>query len=175
MTGFTHPPTDLFRRGLPLATALAAILLDVMPLRSAAPVTVAPAITLIVIFYWSTQRPDLLGMLPVFVVTLVFDAIAGLPLGLTSLSILVAYGVLWPRRQLIKGHGFLVVWACFMLACIVVLGLRWLIACLWWGTLFGLEPLMFEIFLTVIFYPPVTWALAHCQSLLSRVPLASGS
>ena len=94
---------------MPLATALLAVLVDVLPLFHVGPAGVTPLATLCVAFFWSLYRPDLFGAGAAFATGLAHDALAGLPLGLTSLVLLLVRHVVVAaaallRRPLVPGH-----------------------------------------------------------------------
>ncbi|MCB1882440.1 MAG: hypothetical protein KDG89_00350 [Geminicoccaceae bacterium] len=168
-------PLSVLRRFLPLATAVVAVLVDLMPLPSAAPLAVAPLTTLCVLFFWSVYQPKLLGPPSIFGVCLFLDAAAGLPLGLTALAALLARALLGGRHVLLQAYGFPVLWGCFMLAAAAVLSLRWALACLSWWHLFAFEPILVEILLTVAAYPLISWLLGGMQPWLRGRRHASGS
>ena len=91
-------------------------------------------------------RPDLFGAGAAFATGLAHDALAGLPLGLTSLVLLLVRHVVVAaaallRRPLVPGHLVLLRAAgagrpgAALGAC----------RCLWWGHLFALQPMVFEL------------------------------
>lgn len=145
--------TDPLARLVPAASVLLLALVDLLPLPSPAPGAIAPMLALSGIFFWSIHRPDLFGPLSVFMISLVLDAAAGVPLGLTALALLVTASVLLPRRRFMQARSFTVVWLCFMLVAILVLSLRWLFASIWWWHAFRYQPVAFEIVLTIAAYP----------------------
>ncbi|HEX6015536.1 MAG TPA: hypothetical protein VFY87_27800, partial [Geminicoccaceae bacterium] len=53
----------LLRRLAPFLTALAAALVDLLPLPNPAPQSLAPAITVCVCYFWTICRPDLMNPL----------------------------------------------------------------------------------------------------------------
>ena len=62
MTALSLQRLDAWLRALvPLATALLAVLADVLPLFHVGPASVTPLATLCVAFFWSLYRPDLFG------------------------------------------------------------------------------------------------------------------
>lgn len=148
-------------RQLPVSTALLAVLVDLMPLPDAAPGSPAPNATLCVVAFWTLVRPELLTPLATFAVGLVLDAAGGLPLGLTPLALLLARAGLLAGRRFLAAQPFAVLWGCFALAALAVELARWLVASLWWRHLFALEPLLFQIGLTVATYPLVSALLTR--------------
>jgi len=158
---------ELWRGALPFATVFCLLCIDLAPLPSAAPTTIAPVLWICGIFYWTVHRPDLLGHGLVLLLTLVLDATAGLPLGLTALALFATRLALLAPPRFFAGRSFLVLWACFAVATTLLLGLRWLLAGLYWQHLFAFRPTAFEILLTVAAYPLVSLLLA---TLLPYLP-----
>lgn len=158
----------------PMLTGLAAALLDLLPLPEAAPRSLAPFLTVCVVYFWTVYRPDLLTPLAVFVIGVALDATGGLPLGLTALSLLIARALLMSGQRFLLRQPFPVVWAGFLLVVLAVATLRWLLASLFWGRVFPLEPVLFEAGLTFACYPPIGWLLARLQRRLVVAPHAAG-
>ena len=110
---------------LPLATALLAVLVDVLPLFHVGPASVTPLATLCVAFFWSLYRPDLFGAGAAFATGLAHDALAGLPLGLSSLVLLLVRHVVVLQQRFFVARSFPVIWCCFVLLALAALALRW--------------------------------------------------
>ncbi len=161
-------------RLVPPFTGLAAALLDLVPLPDAAPSSLAPFLTVCVVYFWTVFRPDLLPPLTVFVIGVVLDATGGLPLGLTALCLLLARALLLPSQRFLLRQPFPVVWAGFLLFVLAVAALRWLLASLFWVRVFPPEPSLLEAALTFACYPPIGWLLARLQRRLVAAPHAAG-
>ena len=157
------------RRLLPSLTALVAVLLDLLPLPGMGSVT--SFLTLGVVYYWSIYRPELLPAPAVFAVGVVYDALAGLPLGLTSLVLLLVRAVLDGHRRFFVARSFMVVWSCFLLLAPLAEAARWVVGCLWWGRLFPPQPVLFELGLSLALYPCIGWLLGHVHG---RIPRGGG-
>jgi rod shape-determining protein MreD len=149
---------------LPLATALLAVMADVLPVPHVGPASVTPVATLCVAFFWSLYRPDLFGAGTAFATGLAHDALAGLPLGLTSLVLLLVRQVVVAQQRFVVTRSFSVIWCCFVLLALAALALRWTLASLWWGRLFAPQPLVFELLLTLALYPVATLLLARAHN-----------
>jgi rod shape-determining protein MreD len=158
---------------LPLATALLAVLADVLPLLHVGPASVTPLATLCVAFFWSLYRPDLFGVGAAFATGLAHDALAGLPLGLTSLVLLLVRQVVVAQQRFFVARSFPVIWCCFVLLALAALALRWALSCLWWGRLFVAQPVVFELLLTLALYPVATLLLARAHNAIPRTLDAS--
>ena len=174
MTGaWLHHLDARLRALLPLATALLAVLADMLPLLHVGPASVTPLATLCVAFFWSLYRPDLFGAGAAFATGLAYDALAGLPLGLTSLVLLLVRHVVVMQQRFFVARSFPVIWCCFVLLALAALALRWSLACLWWGRLFAAQPMVFELLLTLALYPVATPLLARAYNLIPRTADAS--
>ncbi len=146
---------------LPFATALLAVLVDLLPLPNSAPQSLAPSLTVCVFAFWTLFRPELMTPLATFVVGLVVDAAGGLPLGLTPLALLLVRGALLTGQRFLVAQPFAVLWGCFVLVALAVELARWLIACLWWRQLLPVEPVLFQTCLTVATYPILSALLSR--------------
>jgi rod shape-determining protein MreD len=165
---------DSWLRALvPLATALVAVLADVLPVFHVGPASVTPFATLCAAFFWSLYRPDLFGIGSAFVTGLAHDALAGLPLGLTSLVLLLVRQVVVAQQRFFVARSFPVIWCCFVLLAVIALALRWALSCLWWERLFASQPLIFELLLTLALYPMATLLLARVHNWIPRTLHAS--
>ncbi|HMR32253.1 MAG TPA: rod shape-determining protein MreD [Geminicoccaceae bacterium] len=153
------------RRSTPFLTAVAAVLVDLLPLPDAAPLALAPFTTVAVVFFWSVHRPDLMTPLAAVAAGLLFDALAGLPLGLTGLALLFTRALGATPDPILHDRPPLLVWGSFVLVAAGAVLLRWIVASLWSMQLFELRPVLFELGLTVAVYPLVA-------ALLGRIDLA---
>ena len=158
---------------LPLATAGLAALVDVVPLLGSGAASLTSFSTLCVVFFWSLYRPDLLTPAAAFLVGLIHDGLAGLPLGLTSLLLLLVRQLVVTQQRFFLPRSFPVIWFCFLLVAPAACLARWLLACLWWGELLPARPALFELALTVALYPPVSWALSQVHNRVPRAIHAS--
>jgi rod shape-determining protein MreD len=158
---------------LPLATALLAVLADVLPLLHVGPASVTPLATLCVAFFWSLHRPDLFGAGAAFATGFAYDALTGLPLGLTSFVLLLVRHVVVVQQRFFVARSFPVIWCCFMLLACAALALRWILSCLWWGRMFAVQPMVFELLLTLALYPLATLLLAQAHHAIPKTLDAS--
>ena len=161
---------DLQLRALvPFATALIAVLLDVAPLTGTGPLGLTSFATLCTIYFWSLYRPDLLTPSAAFLIGLLYDGLAGLPLGLTSLALLLVRSLMVTQQRFFLARSFPVIWFCFLLLAPAVEIARWLLSCLWWGHLFALEPALLELLVTVALYPPASWLLGRLHNQIPKL------
>jgi rod shape-determining protein MreD len=158
---------------LPLATAGLAALVDVVPLLGSGAASLTSFSTLCVVFFWSLYRPDLLTPAAAFLVGLIHDGLAGLPLGLTSLLLLLVRHLVVTQQRFFLPRSFPVIWFCFLFVASAACLVRWLLACLWWGEILPARPALFELALTIALYPPISWALSQVHNRVPRVFHAS--
>ena len=166
-------PEELLRGALPFLSVLLLVCIDLAPLPSPAPTNLSPLLCLCGIFYWSVNRPDLLGNTLILILTIVLDATAGLPLGLTAAALFATRLLMLAPPRFFAGRSFLVLWACFSLAITVLMSLRWLLASLYFQHLFAFRPVAFELLLTIAAYPLVSLVLARLQPHLPKVAHAA--
>jgi rod shape-determining protein MreD len=169
MLGWLHQLDGQLRAFLPLATGLVAVLVDAQPLPSPGFESVDSFSTLCVVYFWSLYRPDLFTIPTTFLIGLVYDALAGLPLGVTPLTLLLVRNLLVTQQRFFLARSFPVVWACFILLAPAALLFRWLLVSLWWGTLFPLAPVLVELLLTLALYPLASWLLGRLHAGIPRV------
>lgn len=163
------------RRAVPLLTLLAAGVLDLLPLPDAAPQSLAPLTSVAVAFFWAIHRPDLVSPALVVGVGLLLDALAGLPLGLTALTLLLTRQLAASPEPALRDRPALLVWGAFLLVAATALALRWLVASLWWGHAFAPRPVLFELALTVAIYPLAAGLLGRLRGGLPVMRHAPGS
>jgi rod shape-determining protein MreD len=157
----------------PLAIAVAAVLLDVLPFLGLGPWGITPFSTLCVVYFWSLYRPDLFGPMAAFSTGIVYDALAGLPLGLTALILLLVRQLVVVQQRFFLARSFPVVWCCFLLLAPAVEIARWLLVSLWWGRLFAPAPVLLSLLLTIALYPLASLVLTRIHNAIPRLAHAS--
>jgi rod shape-determining protein MreD len=158
---------------VPFATALFAVLIDVAPLIGVGAAGLTSFSTLCVVYFWSLYRPDLFTPTAAFLIGLVYDGLAGLPLGLTSLALLLVRNLMTVQQRFFVTRSFLVIWSCFLLLAPPIEAARWLLSSLWWGHLFAHRPMLLELLVTMALYPGISWLLSRIQNQIPRLIHAS--
>jgi rod shape-determining protein MreD len=161
------------RHLVPLATAVLAVMIDVLPLPGPGIEGLSLFSTLGVVYFWSLYRPDLFTPGAAFLVGLLHDALTGLPPGATSLVLLLVSGLIVAQQRFFLPRPFPVIWACFMLLAPVAIVLRWAIVSLWWTHAFALPPVLVELSLTVVAYPVISLLLSHVHNRIPGLAHAS--
>jgi rod shape-determining protein MreD len=142
--------------------------IDLAPIPSASPTSIAPSLFVCAVFFWTVHRPDLLNHGIVLLLTLLLDATAGLPLGLTAIALFATRLLLLAPPRFLAGQSSLMIWGSFCLVGSILLSMRWFLASLLSSHLFAFGPVLFEILLTVAAYPVVSLLLALMQPSLPK-------
>ena len=103
-----------------MLTLLLLILLSVAPLRLPFAGQVTPPLGLIAVYFWALNRPGLLPPSVVFVLGLLQDAIAGTPLGTSSLIFLLVHWATGSLRRYLAGADFLMKWGVFAVLSLIM-------------------------------------------------------
>lgn len=160
---------DAWVRSLvPFSVTLLLLLLTMVPTRLSGFASISPMLPLMGVYYWAIYRPDLLPAWAAFVIGLLFDFLAGTPLGVNALVMLLVQGVSASQRKFFLGKSFLVTWWAFGLLTAGALGLTWLLVSLLNMRPVDPLPVIFEYLVTLSLFPPLTWALARTQLALLK-------
>ncbi|HSV28475.1 MAG TPA: rod shape-determining protein MreD [Candidatus Omnitrophota bacterium] len=151
------------RHLVPIGVTLAMVLLTAVPTRLPGFSTVAPMLPLMGVYYWAIYRPDLLPAWAAFLVGLLYDVIAGTPLGVNALVLLLVQGTSASQRKFFLGKSFMVAWWAFGLLAAGAIGLAWLLVSILRGVAIDPSPLMIEYLMMMGLFPVMTWMLARTQ------------
>jgi rod shape-determining protein MreD len=151
------------RHLVPVGVTLLLLLLTAVPTRLPGFAGIAPMLPLMGVYYWAIYRPDLLPAWAAFLIGLLYDIIAGTPLGVNALVLLLVQGVSAAQRRFFLGKSFLVAWWAFGLLAAGSIGLSWLLVTVLYGRVVDPTPVIFEYLLTMGLFPILTWSLARTQ------------
>ena len=156
------------RHLIPAGVTLFLLLLSTVPLHMPGSSGIVPLLPLMGVYYWAIFRPDLLPAWVAFLIGLLYDILAGTPLGVYALVLLLVQGVAAAQRKFFLGKSFAVTWWAFGLLAAGALGLAWLLMCLLNGHFFSLSPLLFSYGMTMGVFPFLTWMLARTQTVFLK-------
>lgn len=156
----------LINRMTPALTALLCVFASVTPAHLPALTTATPFFTLIAVYFWTLHRPELLPFPIVFVAGLLLDMLEGAPLGISSLLLLLAHGLVLSQREHLMMRRFTVVWMGFLIVAAAAEALEWGVVSLFYGMLLDVRAFLFQGALTVAVYPVVSYLLARVQQML---------
>ncbi len=164
-------PRDIlqFAGGLiPFLTVSVVVLLSSVSLYAPHIGEVLPRFVVAAVVYWAVFRPDLFGHGSAFATGILFDLVAGLPLGLTSLGLLlVRAGVLKYRRFFLR-RRFVIVWFLFAVTALAFSAFEWLVGSLYLFHLRDPVPSVLQFVFLACGFPFIYWALMPAQEFVSR-------
>ena len=145
---------DRWLRGLiPVTVTVMLVFAASLPWRLPGFAEVTPAFTAMAVFYWTIYRPKQFPYAATFAVGVLQDLLAGTPLGMTALVLLIVQGVVASQRTFFRGKPFLVIWWGFSLVMPAVGLLGWIIASACFGTFIPLLPIVVQIVMTTLLFP----------------------
>jgi rod shape-determining protein MreD len=163
------------RRSLVFASALLAVVLDLLPLPSAAAWAAKPLLALVVVYHWTVHRPDLFTPSSIFLLGLVRDLAGHLPLGLHACSFLLVPALLRRVPRGLLQRSLPLAWLLFLPIVAVVGVWRWLLAAVVWIRPAPFRAFLLEALLSWAVYPLVAALLAPIGRVLPRAGHVPGS
>lgn len=156
------------RRLLPAGLSLFLVLVSVVPFPIPGYAAIVPMLVLASVFFWAIHHPGLLPPAVVFVIGLVQDILSGALVGTGAVVFLLAYGVVVSQRAVFLNKSFLVVWFGFMVVALGAGALFWLFAVAFSSRFISPGTALFQVLMTMLVYPLLTWILHGVQRLLPR-------
>lgn len=151
-----------------MATTFAAVLVGTTPLGVPFLGPVAPPFCLMAVFYWTVRRPRQLPLLAAFVLGLVADALSGQAFGATALVLVAVQLVVHSQRRFFVGKHFALAWWGFLLIAPPALLCAWLLNGAVHGALAPIAPVLVQLVLTLVLFPPIAWLLGLVDQALPR-------
>ncbi|MGB0920116.1 MAG: hypothetical protein ACPG06_04455 [Alphaproteobacteria bacterium] len=160
------------RAALPVATSAMLIFLANLPILPAIGIPATPNIALMSVYFWRMTAPATMPPSAIFMLGFLSDGLSGAPLGLTSLALLFATGIVGLLRSSIHlvpfGFYYLGLLAALMAAELC----GWITASLYYGHAIAAEPLAVRIVMSAFLYLPLAFALALLAYRFVIVPSA---
>jgi len=164
---------DFFQRDVqlyrlvPFTSTVFAVILSVVPLQVPGLAVATPTVALMAVYYWTVYRPDLMPPSAIFVIGVMLDLLNGTPyIGLSSLTFLVLRSLILVFRGRAANQDFALIWAGFLAAAAVAMGLQWLATCVLSRTPLAARPFMFQGLVTVAAFPIADYLLAQLHRRL---------
>lgn len=155
---------------VPLTSCFVVALFAVLPMPIPYYSGAAPALTLIAVYYWMVYRPDLMPALGLFALGIVNDALAGTPLGVSSLIYLVAQVAIVNQRRFLIGQPFWILWSGFALIAPLALLFQWTAISVLREALLAPLATVASGMLTILMFPLVAYLLVRLQRGLLGAP-----
>jgi len=161
---------DLSGRSLaPVAITMLVILVNVVPTSLAGFDRVVPSLSMMAVYFWAIHRPDLLRPSAAFGLGLIEDILAGTPIGLSALTLILVHWTVVTQRAFFLAGTFVAIWGSFGLIAFAIACLRWLLQSILHLSLLPIDVSLFQALLTVALFPPVAWTFLRIQrSFLMR-------
>ena len=154
------------RQVVPVSITLALLFLGMVPLHVPGFSQVMPGFAMMAIFHWGIYRPGLLPQSAVFLLGLLQDIFLGTPLGLHSLLYLGVYGTVTFQQGFFYDKSFFVIWLVFAMVSGAAMILGLLLISLVNAGFVAPGPAFFQYFLTLGFFPVVSWLLSRTHRLV---------
>jgi rod shape-determining protein MreD len=167
-TTFWQRLDSIARRMLPFAVTVVLAMAAAVPLHLPGFAALAPAVTLISVYYWTIFRPDLMPALAVFAIGLLQDILSGTALGVNALILLLVYTVVLGQRRFFLGKSFLVMWWGFALVVAGAFMAMWMMLSSLDGAILDPLPAVFEGLVTVGLFPVLTRIYIRSQQAMLR-------
>lgn len=164
---FTIPALPRVNNGaarlLPVATTLLAAVISVLPLQIPGYAALTPVFTLMAAYHWTIYRPDLLPPVALFGIGIAEDLLAGSPIGVNALLLLVTRVAVLSHRRYFINRNFPFVWTGFtLLAALAMLGL-WGLHCILDLSLLDFRNAVIRAALTIAMFPLASFVLGRAQ------------
>jgi rod shape-determining protein MreD len=170
-----RPPLTLRRRldiasrhACPAGCTILLMLLADAPFGVTDQAALLPAVTLACVYFWSLFRPAAMPPPVVFLIGLLLDLLAYMPLGVDVLTLLVVHGLALRWRHVLVRVGFLAVWLAFAALAAGAALLGWMLTALLSFRLFPLAPALFQAVLAIALYPALAALFVHAHRTIAN-------
>jgi rod shape-determining protein MreD len=164
---FTIPALPRVNNGaarmLPVATTLLAAVISVLPLQIPGYAALTPVFTLMAVYHWTIYRPDLLPPLALFAIGFTEDLLAGSPIGVNALLLLLTRIAVLGYRRYFVNRMFPFVWSGFALLTVLAMFGLWVLHCLLDLSLLDFRNVVLRAALTVAMFPLASFLLGRAQ------------
>lgn len=143
----------------PFAVTVMLMLLGMVPVPVPSYTQVAPALTLISVYYWAIHRPDLMRPGVAFLIGLLQDLLTGGPLGVNALIMVMTQGAVLTQRRVFLASTFALLWFGFAMIMLGAAVVQWLAFSVLNATLLPFVTALFQALLTMAMFPAVAWLL----------------
>ncbi|HEU0216027.1 MAG TPA: rod shape-determining protein MreD [Stellaceae bacterium] len=150
-------------RLLPVATTLLAAVISVLPVQIPGYAALTPVFTLMAVYHWTIYRPDLLPPVALFAVGLTEDLLAGSPVGVNALLLLLTRVAVLGYRRYFVNRNFPFVWTGFTLLAVVAMFGLWALHCMLDLSFLDFRTAVIRAALTIAIFPLASFMLGRTQ------------
>lgn len=141
----------------PMVFAFILLIFSSVPLYIAGTPSFFPAIDIMIVFYWSSQRPGALPNWFIFLLGVFRDVVEGLTLGVGSFVYLITKFMVVASRRIYRRANFLVIWQGFAIVALLAITLKWLLVSFIMGFTLSPDNAIMQFMLSVAIYPAMHW------------------
>lgn len=128
-----------------------------------------PALTLMLIYFWTIFQPHLLPPPAVFIIGLLQDTLSGAPIGLGTLILLGVQQFVARERRVFTARTFGIAWFGFGVVAFLAAGAGWLLGSLHGARLMEAQPFVMQMLLSIALYPLASWIFGQIVRLLDSL------
>ena len=150
-------------RLLPVATTLLAAVISVLPVQIPGYAALTPVFTLMAAYHWTIYRPDLLPPFALFAIGLTEDLLAGSPIGVNALLLLLTRVAVLGYRRYFINRNFPFVWTGFTLLTATAMFGLWALHCMLDLSLLDFRNAVIRAALTIAVFPVASLMLGRTQ------------
>lgn len=154
---------------VPPLVGVVCILIGVAPSGISGIDAAGPALTLMLVYFWTIFQPHLLPPPAVFVIGLLQDTLSGAPIGLGTLILLGVQQFVARERRVFTARTFGIAWFGFAVVALLATVAGWLLASLHSGRLIEPQAFTMQMLFSVALYPLASWIFGQIVRLLDSV------
>jgi rod shape-determining protein MreD len=144
---------NLAHLGLTMMIVFVLLLLSAFPFKLGGFGEIRPAFLLMAVYYWSIFRPRMMLPVGTFLSGIILDLLAGMPLGLNTLTLLVVQILTRGQRKFMQSQRFAVIWIGFHMVALGAALLQWAIYSLFEWHWMPMKPLLISAIMTGLIFP----------------------
>lgn len=145
------------RRFLVFSYLVIALCITILPIWQK--VGAQPTLLLIILYYWTLYRPDLLHIEQLVLISLIQDGLFAYPLGFSALRLLINYALLLTQKRILCQQRFLWIWGGFGIFAIIDSLIFAILLSAAKHEWVGVLPFMPGLLMTISIYPLAIWLI----------------
>lgn len=154
---------------VPPLIGLICVVIGVAPSGVAGLGVAGPALTLMLVYFWTIFQPHLLPPPAVFIIGFVQDVLTGAPIGLGTLVLLAVQQFVLRERRVFTARTFVIAWFGFAVVALIATIAMWTLVVLYQWRLIDPGPFASQLLLSVLLYPAASWLFGQVVRLLTHL------
>ncbi len=154
------------QRMLPLISSVVLLLMSYIPVNFVVSNNIKPLMSMICVYFWLLNRPDIFNLTSVYVLGIVEDTISSAPFGSNIFALLLLYVLVSYLAKYFHSKPFSITWYGFMLISLAVLLAKWLLVSIYYSQFLSFTMLLFSWMVTIAFYPIIGFINAAIDKYL---------